>query len=183
MRQLPWVIGAIAATVAGVACGSTVNTNPLSRWDGQTLGEFANHQPPAISPDRYLEMRGPQERYAMTTPEGVVPVEQLSDRGLYANDRFARTWYADTPEDYDNSTSWPQQAAATMPVSDSPASTEPASKAQIDATNTRPLELTRPVQLADARPVKSNAVKSTGGAKVVDVAASLAAQSASQTIQ
>lgn len=176
MRQLPWVIGTIAATVAGVVCGTTVNTNPLSRWDGQTLGEFASHQPPAISPDRYLEMQGPQERYAMTTPEGVVPVEQLSDRGLYANDRFAHTWYANEPEVADSDVQWPQQAAASVSVSNRSAASKLANKVHVAATGTKPLKLAHPVQVANARPIPTGDGNSAGGAKIVGVAASLASQ-------
>ncbi|QSB44455.1 hypothetical protein IDJ81_14325 [Tsuneonella flava] len=183
MRQLPWVIGAIAATVAGVVCGITINTSPLSRWDGQTLGEFASHQPPAISPDRYREMQGPQDRYAMTTPDGVVPVEQLSDRGLYANDRFARTWYANEPEFADSNTQRPQDRAASASVSDSSTASKLTNKVHAMASGTKPLKLAHPIQIANARPIPTSDGNSADGPKVVDMNVNLASQPAARTIQ
>lgn len=172
MRHLPWVIGAIATTVAGVVCGTTVNTTPLTRWDSTSLGEFASHQPEAISPDRYRAMQAPRDRYAISTPDGVVPVEELSSRGLYRNARFANTWYDDGRGSVsrDESQEEPESRWAGAADEAAPNAAEPRpSRADLAFADSRPLDVGRPVQVTSPAPVLSR----SGGPRTIEWGASL----------
>lgn len=89
MRVAPVLVGACAlASIAGAVSGTSINTTPIQRG---AIGSAEIHRPSYSSvPMQSTYGRAAQaEHYDMTTPEGVIEVAELANRGLYSQDRYA----------------------------------------------------------------------------------------------
>jgi hypothetical protein len=88
MQATPWFLGACAlASFTGAVSGANINTHPLQK---ATIGSDEIARPAiAFDPaDTGHDSFALPDHYAMTTPEGLVPVAALSTRGIYSQRRY-----------------------------------------------------------------------------------------------
>ena len=152
MKATPLFLGAcVIASIAGAVGGATTNTTPI--LSGGIGSDMLPVRTAAFDPgDSGLPAVATPDHHAMVTPAGRIEVAELSTHGLYAQRRFG--WndaaYAAEAE--------PAYAAETAEEVEVMA---PAIREQPAASQIQPLDLTDPAE--------------TGGPRIIDVAAELAA--------
>lgn len=168
MSPMLWGAG-LACALGGAIAGNALGSTPI--LDRPTFGSF--YQTHQGAEWHEVDEESPPDHYPLVTRDGVVPVGELSMRGLYSQRRYrALAYYTDfmpteaSIEEYPSD--WDKRYAA---FDDAGKIAEPSpSAAMPDAsTDTAPAPAV-PLQLA-AGPAS---VSSEGNAKMVDVQATLA---------
>ena len=92
MRVLPYFLGAIAVVAAGgAAVGGAIDTTPRQIFDSAAPIPAGNG---ITFDDHRREMPG-ANHYALEANGERYEVAELRDRGLYSQDRYARSYYMD----------------------------------------------------------------------------------------
>jgi hypothetical protein len=85
MTEAPLLWGAaLACALGGAVAGTALGSTPMT--DRSALESY--YQTHRTAADDQLENRALPDRYPLVTGSGVVPVEQLSDRGLFSQARY-----------------------------------------------------------------------------------------------
>lgn len=75
----------LACALGGALAGNALGSTPVSDRDPSVPAFYQSHETYTASAH---EGRAPPDHYPLTTRNGVVPVEQLSDRGLFRQARY-----------------------------------------------------------------------------------------------
>lgn len=142
----------VLAAIGGAVGGATINTTPIQRAGVGAPDFMRDPASFAGSADLNAEPALP-DHYDIITPEGRIEVAELTANGIYAQKRFAR---------YDDGTlPLPAEAPADPPVW---------------VESWRPLSEREPISEPEiATPPTSSLVEQPGQARIIDVAAELAA--------
>lgn len=92
MRVLPYFLGAAAVVaVGGAAAGGAIDTTPRKLFDSSSSLPAGN----GISFDNEHRQMPGANHYALEANGERYEVAELRDRGLYSQDRYARSYYVD----------------------------------------------------------------------------------------
>lgn len=162
MRPSPRFLGAVTAVlVTGVGSGALIGNVPPIRQIGlEDVIPEARHVASA-----FPQEPAPRDQYPIETPEGRFEIEELSERGLYRNARFAWSYAYDDPASL-------ELEAAYAQVPDAPPAAELPTVTEADETVADPAA-DPPPEAADAQ---TGPAVASAGPRIVDVAAELAEQ-------
>lgn len=160
MTKSPILWGAgLACALGGAVAGTALGSAPV--LDRSFLGTYYQAHNDGAMDSR--EVRALPDHYPLVTRSGTVPVEQLSERGLFSQARY-RSFFAmadSAPVEFDEARYEPEPEP---PTDEALSIGDPPRAPALDETRAEPLALA-------AGPASVTAV---GEAKAVDVAAALA---------
>ena len=91
MRVLPYFVGAAAVVaIGGAVAGGAIDTTPRKIHDSTPVASSN-----AFSSDRENTRRIGANHYPLSTEDDTVEVAELRERGLYSQERYARSYYVD----------------------------------------------------------------------------------------
>ncbi|MBB3034963.1 hypothetical protein [Alteriqipengyuania lutimaris] len=151
MRVLPYFVGAAAVVaIGGAVAGGAIDTTPRKIHDSTTVpGNSISFG------ERERTRQISANHYPLRTPDETVEVAELRERGLYSQDRYARSYYVDDAgtevEDFDFAayeTEERRWEAGQHRTHGRQRIASRQTETRRDAT--RPLDLQRPAQVAEA---------------------------------
>ena len=141
MRVLPWFMGAVAVVaIGGAVAGAAIDTTPRKIHESPNV--------PAGSSIDFDDTRGRAlgaNHYPLETRDRTVEVAELRERGLYSQDRYARTYYIEDDSaafDFDAAEAEQRRWEASQ-LSERPRQAPPRPSTR------QPLELERPAKVAE----------------------------------
>ena len=146
MRVLPYFAGAaIAVAVGGAVAGGAIDTTPRKIHEAPSI--------PAADIDfdqDYTPRAMGANHYPLETSGTTVDVAELRERGLYSQERYARTYYAtDTADTFDYDAAASDQEA--WEAEQARAVAQRVRSRQVRQTARQPLDLQEPAQVSEAR--------------------------------
>ena len=144
MRILPYFAGAaVIVAIGGAVAGAAIDTTPRQIHDSPSVAPSGD-----IAFDDDVSKPVTANHYPLKTGGRTIEVAELRERGLYSQDRYARSYYveADYGDHFDfeaadaQQRQWEEQQRVSM--------NRPRQYQRPSAR--RPLELQRPAQVAEA---------------------------------